>query len=711
MNTTRIESKMRPLAYILLASTAWTGGAFAQKVSGPGIGSSWSYDSSSNTLNAPSGSRAAIGTICPTGAPGGSVCMNGQVLTPVAVSALPAPSSGNTNLIQLVSNTADCTSTSGSTPMLCISTGTAWIALTGGTTGTLSTSGMQTGGILPADLVAEYPLAEGTGSYAYNYAYSSQPNYNLVGPSEQQFSTTLWTKVAMTATDSYGADPNGDWVASRLQASGSGGYLAAASSVNYLPGQQYTLSVYVASNTGAAQTLRMADNNVNYSANLAAPSTGWTRLSYTFTASGSGTYVLPIVQDAANDPLDLSIWGVQLELGPHPTTYVPQTYMMINGGGPQRGGSQCAWVSAGIDCTVNSGNSYMTAVGWQPIDLSTATIYAAVKWTASPVLAGYAPILSDNYASPHLFLAGAESAIPFPRFRFGNLMAYAYATNLNDGNWHVIAGQFTGTNINLFLDGAEVATYDVGTTSPIQIYQLFLSNFGNYAFWPGQIGFAALYSVAHSMTQVFSNTTAIRSIMASRGITVAPMPQFVAFEGDSITDPTTGVAAASKYYYLAQSAISPFLQGGNDAVSGSSIATVASRAATIDSWFSPITGPKVLFLFVGANDQGEGVTTFVANVKAYCLARKAANPGLKIVLATLLPQVASGFNTFRDAVNAAIHADNSYYDALADFAANPTMGCDACAANTTYFPDGEHPSSAGHAILGPIAGAAIQSVL
>jgi lysophospholipase L1-like esterase len=92
------------------------------------------------------------------------------------------------------------------------------------------------------------------------------------------------------------------------------------------------------------------------------------------------------------------------------------------------------------------------------------------------------------------------------------------------------------------------------------------------------------------------------------------------------------------------------------------------------------------------------------------LARKAASPGLKIVLATVLPQTTSGFNTFRDTVNASIHADNSYYDALADFAANATMGCDSCAASSTYFSDGEHPTAAGHAILGPIARAAIQSV-
>src|ERR1022692_1518107 len=77
---------------------------------------------------------------------------------------------------------------------------------------------------------------------------------------------------------------------------------------------------------------------------------------------------------------------------------------------------------------------------------------------------------------------------------------------------------------------------------------------------------------------------------------------------------------------------------------------------------------------------------------------------------TTLPQTTTGFNTFRNSVNAAFKADPSFWDAIADFAADPKMGCDACAANTTYYPDGEHPSIAGHAILGPIAQAAIQKV-
>jgi lysophospholipase L1-like esterase len=200
--------------------------------------------------------------------------------------------------------------------------------------------------------------------------------------------------------------------------------------------------------------------------------------------------------------------------------------------------------------------------------------------------------------------------------------------------------------------------------------------------------------------------------MSSRGVAISGLANYLVFEGDSITDPTQGVLAASKYYWVAQSAIAPFVQGANFAVSGSGIANMNTRAPMVDSFFKTPHSVNVEFILIGANDaQDAGAAQFVANLKAYCLARKAATPGLKIVVATLLPQVTAGFNAVRDAANALIKADPSFWDAIADFAADPTMGCDSCAANTTYFIDGEHPTPTGHAVLGPIARAAILSVL
>ena len=63
------------------------------------------------------------------------ICINTPqvvVSAPVAVSGLPAASSQNANQILVVSDTANCTSTSGTTPMLCMSTGSAWVPVGGG---------------------------------------------------------------------------------------------------------------------------------------------------------------------------------------------------------------------------------------------------------------------------------------------------------------------------------------------------------------------------------------------------------------------------------------------------------------------------------------------------------------------------------------------------------------------------------------------------
>jgi len=658
----------------------------------------WTLQTGAPGATGPAGATGAAGATGPTGATGAS----GNTIWNGAVTPISSTGANGDFYLDTLTNCLYGPKASSSWPGTC----TAF-----GATASLST----------ANLVAQYVLNEGTGAYAYNYSFPPQPNYNMIGPSEQEFNTSTsngpvpWTAPGMTLTDAYAPNPNGDFIASRLQAAATGGYLTTNKQPAFVTGQTYTISIYAASNTGAAQTFRMGDNNVNYGPSLTIPATGWARYSYTFTSTSTGNgYALPVAQDAANDHLDILIWGAQLEIGSHPTSYVSPVYTMVNGAGPQQPASACTWVSAGVDCTtcVSGYCGWMQATGWQPINLSVGTAYAAIKQTSTEALAGYAPIINDNYLTTNLFwLAGSANGTAVPGFRWRTYNAWAFSANVLDGNWHILAGEYDGNNISIYIDGAQVAIYSEGSALPLQFQQLFLSNMGGAGFWPGQIGYAAVYRVAHTPAQIVANTTAIRSVMAARGVSIPALTQYLAFEGDSITDPTTGVTGTSKYPYIAQSAISPWPQGGNDAVSGSGMTQVLARASTIDSWFSGITGTKVLMIFLGANDMGDGASTFEANLKAYCLARKAASPGLKVVVATLLPQTTSGFNAFKDAVNTLIYADHSFYDALADFAANATMGCDTtCAANTTYFSDGEHPTAAGHAILGPIAQAAIQSV-
>jgi len=86
--------------------------------------------------------------------------------------------------------------------------------------------------------------------------------------------------------------------------------------------------------------------------------------------------------------------------------------------------------------------------------------------------------------------------------------------------------------------------------------------------------------------------------MAARGVSIPALTQYLAFEGDSITDPTTGVTGTSNIR-TSRSRRSPPGRRWHDAVSDSGMTQVLARASTIDSWFSGITGTKVLMIFLG----------------------------------------------------------------------------------------------------------------
>jgi hypothetical protein len=71
------------------------------------------------------------------------------------------------------------------------------------------------------------------------------------------------------------------------------------------------------------------------------------------------------------------------------------------------------------------------------------------------------------------------------------------------------------------------------------------------------------------------------------------------------------------------------------------------------------------------------------------------------VVITVTPRNNATFNARRAIVNSAFRTSwvGVHADAIADFAADPTMGPDAAASNTTYYADGVHPTAAGQAIL------------
>lgn len=117
-------------------------------------------------------------------------------------------------------------------------------------------------------------------------------------------------------------------------------------------------------------------------------------------------------------------------------------------------------------------------------------------------------------------------------------------------------------------------------------------------------------------------------------------------------------------------------------------------------------------MLLGANDltnESLNVATWLSDFAAYCDARRAA--GWKVVAATILPSTNASVTAKRGTVNTALRSwVGVHADAIADFAADATMGPDAAASDTTYYADGVHPTAAGHALLEPIMTAAINGL-
>ena len=163
---------MSRFGYVVLLSTVLIGGMSAQKSTAPSNNSPWNYNSSSNTVSSPSGSSVGIGTTCPSGAPVGSICSVAQLIAPVTVASLAAPSASNKNVIRVVSDgtsATDCTGGGGSSQALCISNGSAWKPL----------SGSGGGGGWPGYPSAGVAISTGS-AWGTSVAVSSAPGANTI---------------------------------------------------------------------------------------------------------------------------------------------------------------------------------------------------------------------------------------------------------------------------------------------------------------------------------------------------------------------------------------------------------------------------------------------------------------------------------------------------------------------------------------------------
>jgi hypothetical protein len=146
---------------------------------------------------------------------------------------------------------------------------------------------------------------------------------------------------------------------------------------------------------------------------------------------------------------------------------------------------------------------------------------------------------------------------------------------------------------------------------------------------------------------------------------------------------------------------------------GMTTPTMITEAATrIDTRLSSWNKANILVGWEGRNHvvvSGASAATAYSSLATYYAARQAA--GWKVVAATVLPSQSLS-NVTRATLNQSIR-DNwqTFADALADLAADPTIGPDGANSNATYYSDTIHLTAAGNAVAAQVFADAIEPLL
>lgn len=237
------------------------------------------------------------------------------------------------------------------------------------------------------------------------------------------------------------------------------------------------------------------------------------------------------------------------------------------------------------------------------------------------------------------------------------------------------------------------------------------STIQNVAVWDGVMTFAPAATAKEITTRPFigrNHTYADRPSSGAYTYNIIIDGNSIAcahLGGNACEEGVTGAGLTTNDYY-------------NVAVSGRTTRGLITLAfAQVDSFYDTAFGNKnILILWEGSNDlalNASSAASAYQSIKEYCMARKAL--GFKIIVATILPRNDVDIEARRLTVNTSIRNaktnNESWIDAVADVASDPTIGIFSATSNTAIYYDGVHPAASAHHTLASYFTDALESLL
>lgn len=563
----------------------------------------------------------------------------------------------------------------------------------------------NSGPVLPVDYIGDWNVADyvSTPRKQVPNAVSASTTANLLSAPRRLFANdTLWTKSGITATDDAATAPDGSSEASTLVCTGN--WLMPPAFTHSFPAGTYTVAINAKRNTGSDQSFCFTATNTATRSSVFTATSAWQRFSYTFVkAAGWNSNILSLCSIDGSTGANLQVIDAELFAGASDLGPETLSGALVLGG-----------TAYDPQPTVTGEELDLSSVGYGLIQFSAAQTLTEVTTMAvvSKVAAGtvYQATLSKVQAYAELSaMTDLSNTKPYTFLGSGLEYNFAGLWRLLNSGYHTITHVGSATKRQLWIDNMLVFE-DSGSMGSVSIRD----------FWCGLVNSSLSLSTGLKLQRMVMWPTALTEagIIAANAVFDATLSvaratttRIYCAEGDSIS------AADGAYPYLFGPNASPAVIGVNRAVSGSGIAQLNTRAASVDAIVSGRSGVAqdcILSVLIGANDLAGyvgGASAYAADLATYCDARRAA--GWQVVVCTILPKDGDAtHNARRAVVNADITSTwgGVHCDAIADFAANTTIGEDADAANPTYYSDGVHLTAAGQAIAEPILRAAVNSL-